>query len=239
MRKAIVVGVGVLFISLTSARAEQKGLPLVGGDASADLQTKDVVEIMKLTTTKDSSPWLLEVGKMKWVRSLPLRVSVYLKPFVSTPRLRRGQVVLCFDEKRPGQEARSWSLGEKKQHYAQVSPKDKPFASEFTLPGAADRPFWVTGRIRDEDLVDLVDFIRTSPREPVKTVNTQRTAEGYRETKRLTEPVCGIYRILSVKEAGLGSFEIFTERREGAGQSIRVKLQDGGWKLLGVGDWFS
>ncbi|MFA6564602.1 MAG: hypothetical protein WCV00_22040 [Verrucomicrobiia bacterium] len=238
MKNIIVVGMGVLVMCMTVAGAEQQRLPLICGECPNELQAEDVAEIMKLATTKDSSSWLLVTGKLKWVKSLPKRVAVYLKPTVSTPRLRRGQMVWCDEQKRPRQETRSWIAGDQK-HYAQVSPRDKPFTAEFAFPSSADKPFLVAGNIRDGDLVALVDFIRSNPREPMKVMNEQRTAEGYRATMSITEPVEGEYPILSVTEKERGSFEIFTERREGAGQSIRVKLQDGGWKLLGVSNWWS
>lgn len=226
MRRTIAVGIGVGFVlSGFLALAEQQRLPLISGESPTDLLAKDIAEIVSLTTTKASTPWLVNVEKMKWCWLGSTRVSVYLKPNVSTSRLRRGKFVLCFAEKRPGQEAKNWQLADEKCHYAQVSLKDKTFASDFTLPSGVDRPFSVTGKIRDSDLIALVDFIRTSPGMPVKGV-CPGTVEG-------NDP------IMSVEEEARGSYKIMTEIHEGMGQSITVKLQDDGWKLLQIGIWIS
>lgn len=237
MRKAIASGIGMLVVCMTVAGAEQQRLPLICGECPNELQAEDVAEIMKLATTRDSSPWLLEAGKTKWSRPVQMRVSVYLKPAVATPRLRRGQMVFFFDVKRPRQETRSWSLGGDKHRYAQVSVSDKPFTTEFAFPNSADKPFLVTGNIRDEDLVALVDFIRSYPQQP-RRMDVMPDGR-IRSTWTMPDCVHGDYPILSVTEKEGGSFEIFTESREGAGQSIRVKLQDGKWKLLEVSNWYS
>lgn len=237
IKKAIAAGIGVFVVCMTVAGAEQQRLPLIYGECPNELQAEDVAEIMKLATTKDSSPWLLEAEKTKQSSPVQMRVSAYLKPFVATPRLRRGHMVFFFDVKRPRQETRSWSLGGDKHRYAQVSASNKPFTTEFVFPSPADKPFLVTGNIRDEDLVALVDFIRSYPQQPRRT---DVMPDGrIRSTWTMPDCVHGGYPILSVKEKEGGSFEIHTERCEGAGQAVRVKLQNGKWKLLSVSNWYS
>jgi hypothetical protein len=114
--------------------------PIRIGDVARQMTEQDVAALESLLPS-GARPWLL-IGVRWWEK----RVEAYLAPTTTTPALRRGTVV-------SGQLTRS---------YAQVAIPGRSF-DQIDDEQDINRPFQVIGRFSDEELVSLVQLLRSNP----------------------------------------------------------------------------
>src|SRR5580765_203657 len=152
--------IGALSLAMIALVTGQ--MSIIGGRARTLLSEKDVQQITRLASANHRTPWLLDVDR-SMVLPEEWFVDAYLTADSETASLRRGRVTKLVGRV-VGNIAQQWRV-ESHGRYAQVA-----------LPGIAlrttiensdiNRPFRVNGRFSDEELLDLVIFIRRSPSKP-------------------------------------------------------------------------
>lgn len=91
-------------------------------------------------------------------------VEAYLEPDVGSGRLQRGQLVTAMREIDVSSGRRAWRLSQRGS-WAQVAAPGRSLDEPLTERDI-QRPFRLIGAPREDDILGLVDFIRTSPEHP-------------------------------------------------------------------------
>jgi hypothetical protein len=179
-----------------------------------------------------------------WERQgrLLARAVVYFTPAWQTPRLRKGQYVL-IDEKwadlvagvserlssaRPERDASR----EETPEYWQVSLRDQVFGAELETPHGSRLPFHKPDGFTEEEIVELVDFLRTSPRQrqEANSITSPKQFHGFR-------PIWSFSGDDGVIEVQNGAVQGMSA---GHGELLRCKRNDDGtFQVLGIGEWYS
>jgi hypothetical protein len=132
-------------------------LPLSGG------QVEDIKSIVRKETQREI--WFILVeshGKDSHLTFYPYRVEAYTLPDCQSGRIRRGSVV-CISEELRGPRIQSSS-------YAHVCETAEAFPPGLAPPNDLTRlPFKIFADISDEDIIEVVRFIRSGPSYPVAT----------------------------------------------------------------------
>jgi hypothetical protein len=154
-------------------------------------------------------------------------VDAYLSPDSQTTALRRGQITRLSSHV-VGNIPQRW-LVQSHGRYAQVA-----------LPGLAlkailgnsdiDRPFRVDGRFSDEELLDLVIFIRTSPRKPA----IPDDPDG-RSHFELPDRIDGTLPMLEIRREH-DSIRILLGASR-SGQSLLLQRLRRQWKINKITEW--
>jgi len=119
------------------------------------------------------SVWMFSAGRTRGGRAMPTPESrpwnaiAMLAPDSATPRIRRGRYVnLRNPSTSEPPDASQWvrepPIPLRTPSWAQVSVPSRPI-SELGEPGSENWPFLVEGVFTDEQLVAIVDFVRTRP----------------------------------------------------------------------------
>ncbi len=129
-------------------------LPLSGA------QVEDIKSIVRKETQREI--WFVLVlnhGKDSHLRFYPYRVEVYTMPERQSTRIRRGSAVYLSEELR-GPRIRPFS-------YGHVCENGGAFHPDLAPPDNLTRlPFKVRGDISDEEIIEVVQFIRSGPSVP-------------------------------------------------------------------------
>jgi hypothetical protein len=132
-------------------RPRPKILPFSAG------QVEDIKAIVQKQAQREI--WFILVeshGKDSHLSFYPYRVEVYTMPDCRSGRIRRGSVVYISEELR-GPRIQSFS-------YAHVCETGEAFPPDLAPPNDLTRlPFKVFGDISDEEIVEVVQFIRSGP----------------------------------------------------------------------------
>lgn len=128
--------------------------PIRFGNFASQLTSEDLKGLEQLGAAGGAkgSPWLLEpFGQGGGT------IRVYLPPVTQTAQLRRGQALEVTQRARD----KVWVVLQTVQ-YAQIVEMGRDYNS---ISGQMDihRPFPVSGKFSDDELISLVTFIRTSP----------------------------------------------------------------------------
>jgi hypothetical protein len=132
------------------------------GDVARQLTEQDLAAI-EMVLPSGSIPWLLN-GDHGNAAGLEY-VEAYLPPTSTTlisarsPLLRRGMVVTVIRRTKPLTE---WTAQETRS-YAQVAIPRRGTLDQIEGDQDPNRPFPVIGRFNDEELVTLVQFLRSDP----------------------------------------------------------------------------
>jgi hypothetical protein len=115
--------------------------------------------------------------------------------------------------------------------YIQVSLKDKTFTAQVAIPPQNSMlPFSVSENFTDQEIVEIVDFIRTRP------MNTRRkTGRLYFQVKR-NLPIMTIIKEGEVIKVRTGTQE---HGLAGRGQVLEIRKTDQGYELTDVTEWVS
>lgn len=151
--------VALIAVAIVSPDPQSAGHAVVKlGDIATVLSDGDVAETLRLADCRTASPWLLtawrgQVGNLQ-------SAEVFCAADAVNGALRRGQVSWVQRELK-GRTWGPWSLNTRLR-YAQLVPPARAFA-QITGDGDLNRPFRVIGTFSDEELVNLVTFIRAKP----------------------------------------------------------------------------
>jgi hypothetical protein len=93
-------------------------------------------------------------------------LTVYLRPEVSTPRLRKGRRIgLWYELWKPYTKGKEELPERAVGTYYQVSLPDKPFGRSLDVPPATLMPYPLDTKLPDKEVVEIIDFIRTNPKD--------------------------------------------------------------------------
>jgi len=208
-------------------------LPYLHGPLAECLSVGDLNQLVSVSSSTGGHPWLLEANYSIPGRRDNWAVSIYLPADRQTERLRRGRVVKCLSV--PPQNAkhgRERRLSGPPGSYAQVSIPDRHFTAQLLDPSGIELPFILEGEFADDDLVSLVDFIRSSP------AFVPESARSH-DSEKMVPPVRvdGRYPIVAIVRKPDGTFEVGTGSRPGAGQHIAVRRIGSRWVVIEASDY--
>jgi hypothetical protein len=204
----IIVQLAFLFAWLTQSVTT----PVRTGDVARQLTEQDVAAIEHLLPS-GAKPWLLSGDPAQ----APGReyVQAYLSPTNITPVLRRGTVITLTRRTRPFPDT-DWTVQETRS-YAQVAIPGRAFDD---IKGEQDvnRPFLVFGPFDDDELVRLVEFLRSDPRSQPERIQS--------------------WPIVSVQRQG-SSVQVLLRGGVMRGQSIILRQAGQDWVIVNVGTWIA
>lgn len=207
-------------------------VPLVAEEKGARLSAEDIATISKECLPL-GSPWLVEAEVLRFTAPPRIAVKAYLLPQTRTPRLRKGQVLFFFQRLLPDHRPPyAWYRHGEPRNWALVSRPETPFDDGFRVPSGLERPF-LADRSISAELVELVDFIRTSPRRPSEPIRSRDEITG----ERGHPAVDGTCPILSISGLDDGSYVVTTARRRGAGQEVTIRLKKAEFEIVSVAEW--
>ena len=186
--------------------------------------------------------WFIYVTA-NWEREgrLLAHACVYFTPESRGPRLRKGRcrpvdegLLDLFrdlsDLTEVLEPARSLPMTEE---YWQVSRADRPFGGHLDTPGLDELPFPAPCDFTEDEVVRLVDFVRTNPAQPIND------SGAIWVTSRLdvSVPVYSISRCGSRVEVRTGAIQGLCA---GHGEMLEcIEEEDGTFRVLGIGRWDS
>ena len=171
-------------------------------------------------------------------------VEVFFSPDSQTPRLRKGEFFRMTTKPIPKQTAskdvpptmpanpRDAGPGPSNEYW-QVSQRDEPFEAGLQVPTPDLLPFTRPDGFSEEDVVRLVDFVRSSPPTPRDSPNSVPVPDRIDGSL----PILSIRRNADVIEVRTGTLE---GPLSGRGEQLQIqKAADGGFELLKAAQWVS
>jgi len=177
--------------------------PLRIGDVGRQLTEQDVVAIEMVLPAK---PWLLS-GERTWGE----HVEAYLAPTTTAPALRRGTVIGLMRRT-----VSEWSVVQRTWSYAQVAIPGRRF-DEIDGDQDVNRPFYVLSSFDDDELVRIVQLIRSNP--PTRGTPIQA------------------WPIRSIQRKEDGSVDVLLRETSTGGQAVKVREVGQDWIIMGTGTW--
>ena len=146
---------------LVAALMQSPAMPLRIGDVARQLTDADVTAL-EMVIPSGSTPWLLS-GEYTSI-GLAQYIEAFMPPTVETQVLRRGTIISA--DRRPS--TSPWVLGAT-WSYAQVAIAGRRF-DDIRDDRDMNRPFRVVGNFTDDDLVHIVQLVRSDPptRDPIR-----------------------------------------------------------------------
>jgi len=175
-------------------------------------------------------------GNERW------HVSVFFAPESTGPRVRKGRYFHLRDRMFLDAAKRPLPTPEElARQYVQVSLADKPFGKSLELPAERLWPFAAPEGFTDDELVEIVDFARTSPHIPVPpaTMDANGVVTAYVRGSSFdgNEP---IYLIRRLED---GTIKVKSGAQQdwlaGSGSVMTCVKKDGKWVVLSAGSWVS
>ena len=200
--------IAMLFLLLTQSATT----PARTGDVTRQLSQEDVAAIER-TLSSGERPWLLngEHGDAAGVEY----IEAYLPPMDATPLLRRGTVITVMRRVPPYfTPATAWTVQET-HSYAQVAIPGRAF-DQIEGDQDTNRPFVVNGHFDDEELVRLVQFLRSDPPTPERIQS---------------------WPILLLSRRDDDSVQVLSRGGVGHGQVIRLRQVGQDWMIIIVTGW--
>ena len=183
------------------------------GEVARQLANADVTAL-ELVLPSGAKPWLLD-GEPVLVANVQ-SIDVYLSPVTVTTNLRRGPILSVMRRTAP---PTPWAARDSGS-YAQVAIAGRNF-EQIQGDDDINRPFRVTGRFNDRDLIQLVRFLRSGP--PVW--------RGLDAIKLLP--------IVSVARQADDSVEVTLRVGSMQGQWIKLHQAERGWRIVSAGVWMA
>lgn len=103
-------------------------------------------------------------------RNQYLNAVIYFIPDITSSRIRKGKYIHCKHNPRLVSKLGEETLKFEAREYCQVSLKEKPFTPQIEIPPQNSLlPFAVPKDFSEQEIVDIVDFILSAPKEKAKT----------------------------------------------------------------------
>jgi hypothetical protein len=189
--------------------AQSAPTPLRTGDVAREFRDQDVAALVADLPT-GSTPWLINAESGGFRNPA---IEAYLAPTVTSPALRRGTSIAVMWRRTPRKE---WTLERRELSYAQVAIPGRSFDD---IQGDQDmnRPFHVIGRFDDDELVRIVQLVRSDP--PLGGgVHIQP------------------WPIVSIERKADDSVDVLLRRDSMGGQALKMRKVGQDW-LIGTGTW--
>jgi hypothetical protein len=203
----------VTFVSvlLIAGVIQATGSPTRIGEVGRSLSAREVLEIERLVSTNGGKPWLL-IAEPAQMAGFQL-VQAYCAPTVSNRELRRGP--LAFISRQSSKEKWQPWHHQGVQEYAQIAVAGRDFNR---IDGDQDinRPFRLKDKFTDEELVDLVRFVRSSP-------TFHATA------------VQGTWPFLSVGRESGDLIVIRLRKNDSEWQEVNIRKKGESWAVVDIG----
>jgi hypothetical protein len=153
------------------------------------------------------------------------KATLFMTPTVVTPRLRRGaaRTVRCASSVNLGS-CLKWAVSGRDLVYVQVAHKE-PFGQERWPRSVQERPILLECRLPDDDVVALVDYLRSKPE--------GEHDSGFRSGMFEDDPV------LSIRRGTSGLFTVMLSSDGIGGSRATLRKRSGKWHLVKVGAWVS
>jgi hypothetical protein len=183
------------------------------GEVARQLADADVAAL-ELALPSGVKPWLLD-GEPVLVANVQ-SIDAYLPPTTVTAGLRRGPILSVARRTAP---PAAWAPRDSAS-YAQVAVAGRNF-DQILGDDDINRPFRVSGRFDDLDLIQLVEFLRSSP--PVA-----RRSDAIK-----------LLPIVSVARQADDSVEVMLRGGSMQGQWIKLHQAGRDWRIVSVGVWMA
>ena len=199
------------------------------GNPGPDLSSSDIEEIKRLANAEGGDPWLfIGVGGQLGLSQI---VRVFCEPTQKSEMVRRGSLV-HISRQRPSRDSQVWNhwklLGS--EFYAQVKLEGREFG-HVTDDRDNNRPISVVGKFSDEELVQLVKFVRSSPTFKPTGARTQKPPPSTQ--------VKGTLPIWYIHRKDDGQVEVNMLDGPSDGQFVRLRKENGKWMIINAGIWMS
>lgn len=218
----------VLMSSFTDARAQFSKLPFV--EVQPGVKAAPAAEdLRQLAATHNSKAWLLciwQIGMILESDDEVGRFSGFFPPVAMSSRLRRGYLERGYLSRDPHSHTVGWHADEGRafKEYAQVSPADHPFGSTLEKPAWLDIPFVMVGKLKDKDLVTIVDLVRQ--RQQAEAAG--KILEGSNDMMPTFQPA---QPVQLVERKSDGSVEVNTVQDRAIWRVYRVTRKHGRWTI--------
>ena len=190
----------------------------------SDEQKEEILNDVTPLCPEGQDIWFIRVhdNNREFSGNLEYDVTVYFTPDVTTPRLRKGERVAFWSwwwSEDPAAKGRL--LPKLVGTYYQVSPRGEPFGQGLEVPSKTLMPYPLRTELPDEEVIEIVDFVRTSPADDKWGYAFDGSA-----------PILGIEKRDDVIE--VTSWDWVGVTVAGAGQIIRLKKTPEGLKVLDI-----
>jgi hypothetical protein len=182
------------------------------GDIARSLTAEDIATVERMVGTK---PWLVEGRRPAGSPSKSQTIQAYFAPTTVTPNLRRGAYLTFTRELNPG--PGPWEGVGSARPYFQVAVPGRPY-EQIENDNDLNRPFTVKGNFQNDELIELVTFIRSNPEVP----------EGRGRGKVGTSPISFIERLPD------GSARVEWQFEPNQGQRAILEKRGANWALISV-----
>lgn len=213
----------------------------------SDAQINWITEEARRVAPKNNGIWfaLVHHSYVSDKNESSWNATVFYRPTTTTARIRKGQCLYLRSEfKRLNEAIAAIATQPQAQEpspladYVQVSLRDAPFGRTFEPPPYQLWPFPLPEGFSDDELVDLVDFARTSPRVPEQR---KEMPNGGFSINLGGIPFDGAEPIYSICLLEGGIVEVRSGAAQdmlaGAGRSMKCVKRDGKWIVLETGLW--
>jgi hypothetical protein len=212
-----------LALAATALQGTDGGL-IRQGDVALRLSDSALATVEAMVSKPGEKMWLLQgaTGGLQFGDDV-LFLTAYLESKAVAPRLRRGRRTML--------EARLASASTKEpipsgigrtETYAQVSLRGRSF-NDMQREWKANPPFLVVGEFADEELVRLVDFIRTSPPEQ---------GPGIGPSVRGELPILTVARSRSSRRSA--DVDVFLDSGHGGSYGVRLRKSGRTWRVMQI-----
>lgn len=166
-------------------------------------------------------------------RNKDLTAKIYFMPEATSDRTRKGKYIYhrLVDFESVGKLTEEAPTPEYFEYY-QVSPKQNTFGAEAAIPPQNSMlPFAAPEGFSEQEVVKIVDFVRSAPKVKLKT----RPGLIYLQIRQ-NLPIMTIKRQGQIIEVKTGTQE---GGLSGRGQFLEIQKTHEGYELIGVQEWVS
>lgn len=202
------------------------------GTVGRRLTAAHVVELERLAAAAGGTPWLLVGDKAFSPAPRSWFVDIYLAPDVTTDQLRRGRIQTAISEgTTSGADRKPWRL-QGSASWAQVVVHGRAF-DEIIGDRDLNRPFRVSGSFDDDEIISLIAFIKTNPK------NSSQPASDQATPANIFTDVDGSWPVSRIHRSHDGVVEVSLLKSEHEGQKVTVIRAEGRGAVTRLAAWVS
>jgi len=221
----------VLLVSVVFAESTAE-YPYVTGSIASEISATDVAEIQEGCQGKSLKPWVIEARSVTTEPRSSWMTQVYMVPEVFGKRVRRGRTVECAGRLITGSTTdRTWACSSEIHHYVQVSLSSGGFGVHLLPPGPLELPFQVSGEFEDQELVNLIEYVRYKA--PLTLLRPSRDPD----TTIAPLVSTGLERIFLITRDSVTNAKVWTEDTVLSGFVYSARVAGGSWVVTETRAW--
>jgi hypothetical protein len=210
-----------LFVAMTILFQTAPSAPIKMGNQMRLLTEREMAVLLALPGV--NNPWLLHA----WQGQIGSVVEIYLPPATVTDNLRRGTLIGA-GRRSNAAEGSDWSLGRETQRtYAQVLIEGVSM-DQVSSPLDVNRPFETRGTFTDDELLEIVRFIRSNPL-------AQTSSRGGQPAVVMGNRM----PIRSVSRSSANIVVVDLYINDGQGERVTLQRQGSTWVALSASLWIA